>query len=134
MPQRDMDWLEQAKKDLEQAKSSKETEHHEWSCFISQQASEKAVKALYLSKGQQAWGHTVAKLLGELPEDVRPYQELKEKARVLDSFYVPTRDPNGHPEGAPFEHFGPLQSKEAIQYASEIIEFVSDKMARKEGS
>lgn len=64
MPQRDMDWLEQAKKDLEQAKSSKETEHHEWSCFISQQASEKAVKALYLSKGQQAWGHTVAKLLG----------------------------------------------------------------------
>jgi len=134
MPQRSKDWFDQARKDLDQAKSSRESEHHEWACFIAQQSSEKAVKALHLSKGQQAWGHTVAKLIQELPADVRPEQEIIEKAKVLDSFYVPTRYPNGHPEGAPFEHFGPLQSEEAINYAGEIVGFVSDKMAREEGS
>ncbi|HEC63101.1 MAG TPA: HEPN domain-containing protein, partial [Candidatus Acetothermia bacterium] len=53
-----------------------------------------------------------------------------EKAKVLDNFYVPTRYPNAHPEGAPFEHYGRLQSEEAISYASEIIEFVRAQMAR----
>jgi len=33
------------------------------------------------------------------------------------------RYPNSHPQGAPFEHYGPLQSEEAIQYAREILEF-----------
>lgn len=52
-----------------------------------------------------------------------------DKGRVLDSYYIPTRYPNGHPEGAPFEHYGQLQSEEAIRYASEIIAFASLKMA-----
>ncbi len=37
--------------------------------------------------------------------------------------------PNSHPEGAPFEHYGPLQSDEALRYASEIIEFARSQMA-----
>lgn len=35
----------------------------------------------------------------------------------------------GFVEGAPFEHYGPLQSEEAIRYASEVIEFVHSKVA-----
>jgi len=89
----------------------------------------KTVKALHLYKHQEAWGHVVAKLLQELPDSVKPPQELIEKAKVLDNFYIPTRYPNSHPEGAPFEHYGPLQSEEAIRYASEVIEFVRSKMA-----
>ncbi len=72
-------------------------------------------------------GHTIAKLLNELPLDVPPM--LIEKGRVLDNLYVPTRYPNGHPEGAPFEHYGPLQSDEAIGHAGEIIEFVRARLA-----
>ena len=52
-----------------------------------------------------------------------------EKGRVLDNLYVPTRYANGHSEGAPFEHFGSLQSEEAIRYAGEIIEFVRTRLA-----
>ena len=55
--------------------------------------------------------------------------DLIEKGRVLDNFYIPTRYANGHPSGAPYEHYGVLQSDQAIQYASEIIEFVRTKMA-----
>lgn len=32
------------------------------------------------------------------------------------------RYPNGHPEGAPFEHYGPLQSKEALCYAGKHVQ------------
>jgi HEPN domain-containing protein len=87
------------------------------------------VKALHLHLGQEAWGHVVARLLQELPETTAGPAELVEKGRVLDGFYIPSRYPNSHPEGAPFEHYGPLQSEEAIRYAGEILEFVRSQMA-----
>jgi HEPN domain-containing protein len=121
------DWFRQAERDLEQALSSQREGRHEWACFAAHQASEKAVKALHLAQGQEAWGHVIARLLSELPVQVP--DDLIEKGKVLDNFYVPTRYANGHPEGAPFEHYGPLQSTEAIAYAREIIEFVRAHLA-----
>jgi HEPN domain-containing protein len=124
---RSHDWFTQAIRDLEQARASQRDGRHEWACFAAEQAAEKAVKALHLALGQEAWGHTIAKLLSELPLTVEPL--LVEKGRVLDNLYVPTRYANGHPEGAPFEHYGPLQSDEAIRHASEIVEFVRARLA-----
>jgi HEPN domain-containing protein len=63
----------------------------------------------------------------DLPLDVPA--ELVERGRVLDTFYVPARYPNSHPEGAPFEHYGPLQSEEGIRHAREVIAFVRSQMA-----
>ncbi len=60
---------------------------------------------------------------------IRVSTELVSKGMVLDNFYLPTRYANGHPEGPPFEHYGKLQSDEAIRYAGEIIEFVRAQMA-----
>lgn len=129
MPNRSRDWLSQARRDLEQAEDSRCAGRHEWACFAAHQAGEKAVKALHLSLGQDAWGHVIARLLGELPESARAPEKLIEKAHVLDGFYIPSRYPNSHPEGAPFEHYGALQSEEAIRYASEILEFAGAQMA-----
>ena len=129
MPNRANDWYRQAERDLEQAKDSARAGRHEWACFAAQQAAEKAVKALHLSLHQEVWGHVVARLLSEFPESVAVPLELIEKGRVLDNFYIAPRYPNGHPEGAPFEHYGPLQSNQAISYASEILEFVRNQMA-----
>lgn len=75
---------------------------------------EKAVKALHLRLGQDAWGHVVARLLRELPVTAPVPEELIDQARILDSYYIPPRYPNSHAEGAPFEHYGPLQSDEAL--------------------
>ena len=102
---------------------------HEWACFAAHQAAGKAVEALHLHLGQEAWGHVIARLLQELPPGSRPETDLIEKAKVLDNFYVPTRYPNAHAEGPPFEHYGPIQSEEAIRYAREIVEFVRSQMA-----
>jgi HEPN domain-containing protein len=124
---RSLDWSSQAERDLEQAEASRSDGRHEWACFASHQAAGKAVKALHLARRQEAWGHVVARLIQELPRPFDP--ELIERGRVLDNFYVPTRYPNGHPEGPPFEHYGPLQSREAIEHARAILGFVRSQMA-----
>lgn len=128
MPSRAGDWFRQATRDLEQAEDSRKASRHEWACFACHQAAEKAVKALHLNLGQEAWGHVV-KLLRELPQAVAVPNDLVERGRVLDTFYIPSRYPNSHLEGAPFEHFGPLQSEEAIRYAREILAFARTHMA-----
>lgn len=127
MTDRSKDWLAQAERDLEQAQASQNDGRHEWACFAAQQSAEKAVKALHLSFSQEAWGHVIARLLNELPIEVP--QTLIEKAKVIDGFYIPTRYANGHPEGAPFEHYGTIQSTDAINYAGEILKFVRSQMA-----
>ncbi len=127
MPNRARDWFAQAVRDLEQAEDSRRAERHEWACFASHQAAEKAAKAVHLHCGQEAWGHAVARLLEELPRP--PPGDLVEKAKVLAAFYIPPRYPNGHPEGAPSEHYGSLQSEEGIRYAREVVEFARSEMA-----
>jgi HEPN domain-containing protein len=127
MADRSRDWFSQAERDLDQAKASQKDGRHEWACFAAQQSAEKAAKALHLWLKQEAYGHMVARVLKELPVFVPAH--LIEKAKVLDGFYVPTRYANGHPEGAPFEHYGIMQSRDAITYASEILEFVRSQMA-----
>ena len=128
MSNRCQDWLKQAEKDLQHAQLSLEHRDYEWACFAAHQAAEKAVKALHLFLGQEAWGHVVAKLLRELPVPVS--EELIERGKVLDGYYIPPRYPNGFPEGAPFEHFGSLQAREALQHARSILEFVRSQMAQ----
>ena len=129
MPDRSGDWMQQALRNLDQARDSADADRHEWACFAAEQAAEMAVKALHLHLGQEAWGHVVRRLLEELPGTVSVAQELLEAARTLDAYYIPTRYPNGHPAGAPGEHYGPLQSTEAIRYAGQIIEFCRLQMA-----
>jgi len=128
MANRARDWFAQGEKDLELARLAQEHGNHDWACFASQQAAEKVVKALHPFRGQEAWGHVVARLLRELPSP--PPADLVDRAMVLDNFYVPSRYPNGHPEGAPFEHYGRIQSTEAIDHAGEILAYVRAEMAR----
>ena len=129
MPNRAGDWLRQAERDLEQAEESRRADRHEWACFAAHQAAEKAVKAAHLHSGQDAWGHVIAQLLAELPPTFGVSQGLIDRAKVLDNFYIPTRYADAHPAGAPFEHYGPLQSEEAIRHARAIVDFVRDAMA-----
>jgi HEPN domain-containing protein len=129
MPNRANDWLTQAGRNLDQARDSAAADRHEWACFAAQQAAEMAVKALHLSQGQEAWGHVVRRLLEELPASITVPTSLIEGARTLDAHYVPTRYPNGHAAGPPGEHYGPLQSEQAIQHARKIVEFCRTQMA-----
>jgi HEPN domain-containing protein len=135
MADRTTDWWNQAQRDVSHAESAWEDGRHEWACFAAQQGAEKAVKALHLSYNQESWGHMVARLLKDLPSSCPAPEDLIERAQVLDNFYIPARYPDSHPEGAPFEHFGSLQSQTALEHARAILDFVRPQLAeRREGS
>ncbi len=53
--------------DLAQAQLSAEAGHHEWACFASHQAAEKALKALHLHHGQQSWGRGLGRSFRDPP-------------------------------------------------------------------
>jgi len=129
MAERSKDWLEQAERDLKQAKHSLRDKIYEWACFCAQQAAEKAIKALYERLHGEAWGHSVSKLLTKLPRNSKPPEELIDKAITLDRYYIQTRYPNGFDAGAPKDYFTQRDAKEAVEYAAEIIEFCKNKIS-----
>ena len=89
--ERSADWMDQAQGDLEHAKSDLERGFYDWACFSAQQASEKAVKAVFHKQGAEAWGHSVADLLEELASSQPVPDGLKEVALELDKTYIPAR-------------------------------------------
>ena len=126
---RSADWLHQAQADLAQASLSAEAGHHEWACFASHQAVEKALKSLHLQHGQQSWGHGLGRSYRELPPAsveklAGSVTDLEDRLRVLDALDIPTRYPDSPPEGAPTDHFGRLQSSDAINHARALVEAI----------
>lgn len=101
MPDRSADWLKQAKRDLEKANLDLEHSFYEWACFTAQQASEKAVKALYQRLHRFVRGHSVVRMLEGLKDSVEVPSGLLHAARILDRYYMESRYPNGFPEGSP---------------------------------
>jgi HEPN domain-containing protein len=128
MVSRASDWLRQATRDLDHAKRSLNFGDYEWVCFAAQQAAEKAMKALYQSRGIEVWGHSVSRMLESLPEGLKPSGDLVDKAKELDRHYISTRYPNLHSEGAPMDYYTKSDAERAISYAEEVIEFVRNKV------
>ena len=127
MTQRWRDWLDQAEHDLEQAAASRQDGRHDWSCFVSRQAAEKAGKALHVAGGQRQTSNVVARLLTEFPET--PPEDLVDRGRVLDNYYLQTRSPWLHAEGPAYLHYGALQSEQGLRFAGDILRFVRQELA-----
>ncbi len=84
-------WWKKAKKDLSTAKFLLDGEKYEESAFFSQQAAEKALKALCLKKfGKIRKIHDLV----ELGRDANLPEELLEKAKELTLAYVYSRYPD----------------------------------------
>ena len=131
---RSADWLHQAQADLAQAQLSADAGHHEWACFACHQAVEKALKALHLHHGQQSWGHGLGRSFLDLPVGVADslaaeVADLQDRLRVLDALYIPTRYPDSLPEGAPTDHFGRLQSQDALIHARALVDAIRAALA-----
>jgi HEPN domain-containing protein len=113
---RSADWVDQALRDLEQAEQSMQAARHEWACFAA----------------HQAWGHTLTRLWAVLPQQdwqPGPPEGIEDRLRLLDGFYIPTRYPDSYPEGTPGEHFGRLQSEQALLHARAITEWIRAALA-----
>lgn len=117
------DWYEQGKRDMSRAKLDIEHGYYEWACFTSQQAAEKVIKALALKLGLNLWGHSLTEMFKILSQRIEIPGDIKEKAQLLDLYYIPPRYPNGFPSGKPADYFTEKQAKEATGASDDIIRF-----------
>ena len=105
MAERSGDWVRQARRDLDSARAQRATEFFEWACFISQQAGEKALKAVFQKLGGEAWDHSIVDLLRTWQERMEVPAELHTSAVNPDRYYIPSRYPNGWAAGSPADYF-----------------------------
>jgi len=116
--------MEQAEHNLESAERDAEDGDFAWACFKAQQAAELAVEALLLGLGQPARGHSVLALLRQVSDlQIDVPQPLLESAQRLDRLYIPTRYPNAHPTGSPFEFYNEADAQQALSDARQVIDF-----------
>lgn len=115
-------WLRAANEDLAYARHAANGGYHAPCCFHSQQAAEKALKAIHYARGARVViGHSVRRLIENLTPPEESLTTQLDAARELDLLYVPSRYPNGLEEGSPGEAFGPAQSTRALRHATEIV-------------
>ncbi|AEJ61860.1 HEPN domain protein [Spirochaeta thermophila DSM 6578] len=121
--ERSQDWIDAAEGDLEHARHDLEKGFYNWACFSSQQAAEKAVKAVFQKMGAEAWGHSVVDLLEELRGFYEVPERLIDMALELDKAYIPTRYPDALPSGSPRTRYSRLEAERMIAYAQEIFDY-----------
>lgn len=112
-----LDWLYQAENDLQWAEHSLAGKFFAQTCFIAQQAGEKALKAYCFFKGfDTIRTHSLFQIVKNLQEN----GALEQNARELDLYYISARYPDAFPAGAPCEILTKEQALRALASAQEI--------------
>jgi HEPN domain-containing protein len=116
-------WAVQAEADLKAAKDSLKDGHYDWACFQSQQSAEKALKSFLYSRGYTSIiTHSLKELVRECKRIEEEFSALESKARHLDTFYIPTRYPNGLVgELSPSEFYEREDAEKCVSYAGSIL-------------
>ena len=127
MTSRHLDWLRQAENDLDWAGYSLDGGYFSQTCFVAQQASEKALKAFCFAKGYDVVRtHSLFQIVKTLGEN----GILEKHARELDLYYITARYPDAFPAGAPFELISAEQAQRALNGAREIIAIIKERLPR----
>jgi HEPN domain-containing protein len=129
MVERSEDWLRSAGHDLEMAESLSRNGFYDGACFFALQSAEKAIKALYQKLGGLGWGHSIYKLLEELPEQVRPNDEFIGRVKDLDYNYISSRYPNAFDHGASMDFYKEKDAQKSIALAREVLNFCAGKIS-----
>ncbi len=115
-------WLEQARRDLNAARTILERGLWWITCFQAQQAAEKAVKAVLYASGERlVLGHSVAELLKDAAGVDAVFAGYVGDGSLLDRFYIPTRYPNGLPGGIPADAYSEADARQAVEKAEGIV-------------
>lgn len=118
-----MNWLELAEKDLEQAQNALNEDDYEGSCFASQQAAEKAVKALYELLGLPRSSSKISKLLKDLPPQFTPSENVIYEAITLDKLSFSMIEEEDDESNISEDYFTRKDAERAIKGARMILDF-----------
>lgn len=119
-------WLEFAEYDLKSARWQLEGKIYTSACYVSQQAAEKALKALILSCDNiPPKIHSLDRLIAILKDLKVDISSIETEAQELDQYYITTRYPGqyGGPEGL----YRDEDATHAIIAAEKILKFVKDR-------
>ena len=108
------EWFDKAKKDLKAAENSIKTKDYEWSCFQSQQAVEKALKAIYIKKNKKLLKVHDLVLLAKKINAPRKIILLCSK---INPSYIETR----YPDLSSF--YGEEEAKDILVYSHEVLKW-----------
>lgn len=118
-------WLAQAKEDLKWADYLAEAGGYHIACFLAQQVGEKAIKAFLYAQGMEiVLGHSIGRLATDAARYHGDFQNMTRKWSILDTYYIPTRYPNGLPDGIPADAYNSEAARGALSLASEIVAYV----------
>jgi len=126
-------WRRQAQAALDLAESATASTPS-WSCFLSEQGAQLALKGLLHAVGEHAnaWGHD----LGPIERRVAQVfghdwpSGLVEPAMRLGRHYLPARYPDAHPTGAPEERYTSSDAETAHDDAVGLVAAVDAMAAR----
>lgn len=116
-----LEWIKKGDEDLASLRAL--LKHKEGSpstaCFLSQQATEKFLKALLIFKGQELEKvHDLVKILNSINNINPELKNLTEKIAILNRYYVETRYPGDFPE------FTWAECEDALKTVEEIKSFI----------
>ncbi len=118
-------WFRQAESDLDDARFVLQGGRYSLTCFLCQQAAEKALKGLlYRSGAEDVWGHSVADLCHDAAKSFHDIESLVGDCASLDKYYIPTRYPDSLPGGIPAEAFDKFDAERAMELAQKVLDEV----------
>lgn len=119
-------WYLQARDDLEAAEALVHVGKNAQAAFLAQQAGEKAIKAFWIRLDLDPWGHSLARLIKDLPpNEEAQLKNLLDAALALDKLYIPTRYPDALAELTPAEAYTRAEAEVAVAQARTILEAVA---------
>jgi HEPN domain-containing protein len=121
-------WFRQAEHDLRTAEQLLTQHNFSYTCFLAEQAAQKALKAFLLSRGERyLWEHSIQKLAQKAAFYNKQIGNLQDEGARLDKFYLPTRYPDALPYPAiPCESFTQTEAQEALDIARRILGLVKE--------
>lgn len=120
-------WLDQATEDLRWADHLAVAGGYHLACFLAQQVAEKAIKAFLYAEGEEiVLGHSVERLCAAASAKNPGFAVKVKTWSLLDGYYVPTRYPNGLPEGIPANVFTRDAAVGAVAMAREAVDWVRE--------
>jgi HEPN domain-containing protein len=126
-------WLRQASHDLHWTRHLAEQGAYHLACFLSQQVAEKALKAFLYAQGREiVLGRSVERLCAEAAAFNPSFRERARTWSILDGYYIPTRYPNGLPDGIPADVYTEQAAESAVALAGQVVEVVSSLLAEQD--
>lgn len=122
-------YQKQARHTLASAQRDYEAQDFDWACFKAHQAAELYLKGWLRSSDCFVTGHSIQRLLAQLPASVTISQKLQRCARELDKVYIPSRYPDAYTEGAPMDFYDAENAQMSLNCAETIANFVEGLVA-----